>query len=51
VGALREALRTLAADEGRRLAFGRAAQAVLEREYAAAVMAERYLALYREAAG
>ena len=50
-GALRDALRSLAADETRRAAMGRRARAVFEREYSSALMGERYLAVYREATG
>jgi len=50
-GALAEALRALLADEGRRKAYGAAARGVLESEYTAALMAARYVSLYREALG
>jgi len=50
-GALGEALAALLADPARRGAMGRAARGVLEVEYTAALMGERYLALYREAIG
>jgi rhamnosyl/mannosyltransferase len=50
-GALREALRALLDDPGRRRAMGEEGRAVQAREYDAALMGERYLALYREAAG
>jgi len=50
-GALRDALRSLAADETRRAAMGRRAREVFEKEYSSALMAERYLAVYREAIG
>jgi rhamnosyl/mannosyltransferase len=50
-GALREALTALLGDPARREALGRAARAVLEREYTAAVMAERFAALYGEVGG
>lgn len=49
VGALRDAVAALLGDADTRHAMGRAARAVLEREYTAALMAERYLMLYREA--
>ena len=49
VAGLREALRALLADGARRRAFGLAARRVLDREYTAALMGERYLALYQEA--
>lgn len=48
-GALREALRSLLGDAGRRGAMGGAAHRVLEQEYTAALMGERYAALYEEA--
>jgi rhamnosyl/mannosyltransferase len=48
-GALREAITALLADARRREAMGRAARSVLESEYTAALMGERYLSLYREA--
>ena len=51
VGALGEALRALLADGARRRAYGAAARNVLETEYTASLMAERYLRLYREALG
>ncbi len=47
--ALREALRTLLADDGRRAAMGRAARRIFDSEYSSRVMAERYLTMYREA--
>jgi len=47
--ALREALAALLGDEARRTAMGREARRVLEEEYTAALMAERYITLYREA--
>ena len=50
-GALREALGSLVRDAARRLACGTAARRVVEKEYTAALMADRYLALYREALG
>ncbi len=49
--ALREALAALLSDGARRGAMGAAARGVLEAEYTATLMGERYLALYREAAG
>jgi glycosyltransferase involved in cell wall biosynthesis len=48
-GALGEALAALLGDEARRAAMGRAGRRVLEAEYSAALMGERYLSLYREA--
>jgi len=51
VGALGEALRALLADGARRRAYGAAARNVLETEYTASLMAERYIRLYREALG
>jgi glycosyltransferase involved in cell wall biosynthesis len=50
-GALREALVALLDDGARRTAMGAAARRVLETEYTAALMAERYLELYREVLG
>lgn len=50
-GALREALRALLADPARRRAMGDAGRRAVEAEYTAARMADRYLTLYREAAG
>ena len=50
-GALREALRALAGDAARRGVMGEAGRRAVARDYTAAVMAERYLALYREAIG
>jgi rhamnosyl/mannosyltransferase len=50
VGELRAALTALLADGARREAMGRSGRAVLEREYTARMMGERYLNLYREAA-
>jgi rhamnosyl/mannosyltransferase len=50
-GALREALAALLGDLARRAAMGAAARGVLETEYTASLMGERYLALYREALG
>ncbi len=50
-GALREALAALLGDAARRRAMGDAARTVLETEYTASLMGERYLALYREAIG
>ncbi len=47
-GALREALGAVLGDGPRRDAMGRAARAVLEAEYTAARMGERFLSLYRE---
>jgi glycosyltransferase involved in cell wall biosynthesis len=49
VTALREAVRVLAADAARRAAMGAAARRVFDAEYTAALMAERYLSVYREA--
>ena len=49
VGALREALGALAGDAARRKAMGAAGRRAVEREYTAALMADRYLTLYREA--
>jgi len=49
--ALAEALRALLTDGARREACGAAARSVLEAEYTAALMGERYLRLYREALG
>ncbi len=49
--ALREALRDLLADAARRRAMGEEGRAVQAREYAASLMGERYLALYREVCG
>jgi glycosyltransferase involved in cell wall biosynthesis len=51
VGALREALRSLIADASLRRAMGGEARRVVEAEYSAAQMADRYLTLYREALG
>jgi rhamnosyl/mannosyltransferase len=48
-GALGEALTALLGDELRRAAMGRVGRRVLEEEYTAALMGERYLSLYREA--
>lgn len=48
-GALGEALAALLGDEARRTAMGRAGRRVLEAEYTAALMGERYVSLYREA--
>ena len=48
-GALGEALTALLGDDARRTAMGRAGRRVLEEEYTAALMGERYLSLYREA--
>jgi rhamnosyl/mannosyltransferase len=48
-GALAEALAALLGDAARRAALGRAGRRVLEEEYTAALMGERYLSLYREA--
>ena len=48
-GALREALRALLNDEARARALGEAGRAVQASEYGVALMAERYLTLYREA--
>jgi len=48
-GALREALAGLLASSGRRMEMGAEGRRVLEREYTAALMGERYEALYREA--
>jgi rhamnosyl/mannosyltransferase len=48
--ALREALRALLGDAARRQAMGEEARAVRAREYDAALMGERYLRLYEEAA-
>jgi len=48
-GALAEALRALLADDVRRRVYGAAARQVLEKEYTAALMAARYVTLYREA--
>ncbi len=50
-GALRDALRALLGDERRRLSMGLSAKMVLDREYTAALMADRYLTLYRETLG
>jgi len=50
-GALRDALATSVADDQRRAEMGAAARRVLQTEYTAALMAERYLSLYREALG
>jgi rhamnosyl/mannosyltransferase len=50
-GALRDALRELLSDRTLREAMGRAAREVLEAEYSAALMGERYLNLYREVLG
>ncbi|HXY69342.1 MAG TPA: glycosyltransferase, partial [Gemmatimonadales bacterium] len=50
-GALGEALRALLADPTRRRAMGEAGRRVVEAEYTAARMADRYLTLYREALG
>ncbi len=47
-GALREALEAVLGDTARRDAMGRAARAVLDAEYTAARMGERFLSLYRE---
>jgi glycosyltransferase involved in cell wall biosynthesis len=49
VGALREALVSLLASPARRRELGAGARRILEREYTAALMGERYEALYREA--
>jgi rhamnosyl/mannosyltransferase len=46
---LREALRALLSDPGRRGAMGSAARRVQQQEYTAALMGERYVALYAEA--
>jgi len=51
VGALREAIRALAGDPARRRVMGEAGRRAVEREYTAALMADRYLTLYREALG
>ena len=48
-GALREALASLLASAARRSDLGAEARRVLEREYTAKLMGERYEALYREA--
>ena len=50
-GALRDALAASVADDRRRAEMGAAARRVLQTEYTAALMAERYLSLYREALG
>jgi rhamnosyl/mannosyltransferase len=50
-GALGEALGALLSEPARREAMGRAAREVLEAEYTAALMGERYLKLYREVLG
>jgi rhamnosyl/mannosyltransferase len=50
-GALRDALRSLLADGSTRAAMGHEARALQAAEYGAELMAERYLSLYREAAG
>ncbi|MFI5214177.1 MAG: glycosyltransferase [Gemmatimonadales bacterium] len=49
VGALREALSSLLNDAALRKKMGDAARAVQAAEYSAALMGERYLAMYREA--
>ena len=49
--ALREALRALLADGARRRAMGEAGRRAVETEYSAALMADRYVTLYREALG
>ena len=46
---LREALQALLSDPGRRAAMGSAARRVQQQEYTAALMGERYVALYAEA--
>jgi len=48
--ALRDALRALLADEGRRRTMGEEGRAVQAREYGAALMGERYIRLYEEVA-
>jgi rhamnosyl/mannosyltransferase len=50
-GALREALRAVTGDAARRKAMGAAGRRAVEKEHTAALMAERYLTLYREALG
>jgi len=50
-GALRDALAASVADDRRRAEMAAAARRVLQTEYTAALMAERYLSLYREALG
>ena len=50
-GALGEALRSLTGDAARRKAMGTAGRRAVEQEYTAALMADRYLTLYREAVG
>jgi len=50
-GALREALRALTGDGARRKAMGEAGRRAVEAEHTAALMADRYLKLYREALG
>jgi glycosyltransferase involved in cell wall biosynthesis len=51
VGALRDALRAVVTDAARRAAMGAAGRRAVEQEYTAALMADRYLRLYREALG
>jgi len=48
-GALGQALRSLLEDERRRRAMGDAARRVVETEYTASLMGERYVALYQDA--
>ena len=50
-GALREALRALVGDAARRQAMGLAGRRAVEKEYTTALMADRYLALFREVLG
>ena len=50
-GALRDALAASVADDRRRAEMGVAVRRVLQTEYTAALMAERYLSLYLEALG
>jgi glycosyltransferase involved in cell wall biosynthesis len=49
VGSLREAVASLLASAARRSDLGAEARRVLDREYSARLMGERYVALYREA--
>jgi glycosyltransferase involved in cell wall biosynthesis len=46
-GALREAVKSLLDDAGRRNAMGEAARRVQAAEYSASLMGERYVELYR----
>jgi glycosyltransferase involved in cell wall biosynthesis len=51
VGALADAIAELAGDPARRAAMGRGGRELIMREFTDAIVAERTLALYREALG